>query len=537
MTLQATADVRRDDQIESFWVSLYFLSRDRSVLFCVAGTILACAVLLAWALRAPESAGMRPRSAVEIVRSELVAAQPHFSSLATALPSVASGEEDELKTEIPKLLSSASMPDSDRHALASFWQNLITSPEEPDANLLILAHQPTPLPRANELVAGVHLRADRFQPAISYLQREVAVSGEHSARAKLVSLLLRVKDGPRLRELSADPAFASYFTPLVRLQMAREQQSWRMVVWALAAVELEALRPLPLTLSIVAGLAWFAIALQAIQPVKVVGFRTIAPALAVLAGLLSTWPARFFTIWLAEVSGVSKGDSFLGDLVYTFGFAAPSEEVIKLLFTAPFLPFLIRRGSRLEMLVVCGCVGLGFAMENTMQSYQHSGQVEAFGLLLTANFFHFAATGLAGLALCEFICAPRERVMPLLGTIAGVALAQGMYDAFMAVPGLRVLSAASILSFMAISLVFFHVMRQLRDGVTDQLSISATLLCGMSVLTGTMLICASTQLGFSLALSTLAANAAGLIVVVCIFFRQLGRRVNATAATATVSEA
>ena len=93
--------------------------------------------------------------------------------------------------------------------------------------------------------------------------------------------------------------------------------------------------------------------------------------------------------------------------------------------------------------------------------------------------------------------------------------------------GLRILSAASILSFMVLSLVFFHVLRQERDGVTDQLSISATLLCGMSILTGTMLICASSQLGFFLALSTLAANAAGLIVVVCIFFRQLGRGMSA----------
>ena len=49
----------------------------------------------------------------------------------------------------------------------------------------------------------------------------------------------------------------------------------------------------------------------------------------------------------------------------------------------------------------------------------------------------------------------------------------------------------------------------------------------MSVLTGTMLVCASSQLGFFLSLSTLAANAAGLIVVVCIFFRQLGRGMSA----------
>src|SRR5690606_19349635 len=137
------------------------------------------------------------------------------------------------------------------------------------------------------------------------------------------------------------------------------------------------------------------------------------------------------------------GDTFLGDLLYTFSFAAPAEMVTKLIFTLPFVPFLIRRASRLEMLVVCGCVGLGFAIENTMQYYQHAGQIDAFGQLLTANFFHFAATGLAGLVLCEFLRAPAQRFMQLLLTLCGIALAQGMYDGFMAVPGLRILSAAS----------------------------------------------------------------------------------------------
>ncbi|MGV3532847.1 MAG: hypothetical protein ACO1QR_10795 [Chthoniobacteraceae bacterium] len=525
-----TPEIRHDDQIESFWVSLYFLSRDRSVLFCTAGTILAFAILLAWVLRAPERATIRALAPLEVVRTELVAAQPDFSALSAALPAILQDDEKEaveLKTGLEQAIASSKLSGTEQLALTRYWQSLRTAAGEPDATLLVLAHQPTPLPRANELIADLQTRADRFPAAVMYLEREVEVSGADSARSKLINLLLRTRDGDRLTTLSIDPSFASYFTPLVRLQMAREQQSWRNVMAALADVELEALRPMPLTLSIVAGLAWFAIALQAIQPVRAAGFRTIAPALAVLAGLLSTWPARFITIWLADMAGSMKGDTFLGDLLYTFSFAAPAELLTKLIFTIPFIPFLIRRGSRLEMLVVCGCVGLGFAIENTMQYYQHAGQIDAFGQLLTANFFHFAATGLGGLVLCEFLRAPAQRFMQLLLTLCGIALAQGMYDGFMAVPGLRILSAASILSFMVLSLVFFHVLRQERDGVTDQLSISATLLCGMSVLTGTMLICASSQLGFFLALSTLAANAAGLIVVVCIFFRQLGRGMSA----------
>jgi RsiW-degrading membrane proteinase PrsW (M82 family) len=305
--------------------------------------------------------------------------------------------------------------------------------------------------------------------------------------------------------------------------MALQNRDWRQVAVALTDVQKETFKPLPLTLAAVAGLVWFAIALQAIQPTQWIGARTILPVLAVLAGLASTWASHFIAIWQEEMWGLHATGNFLNDFLYHLGGTAPREEFIKLLLLVPFLPILLKRGSRLEMLVISGCIGLGFAIEGNLQSYEHGGPDGAFGRFLTANFFHLAASGLVGLAFCEFILAPKRCAMPFLLTLVGVIMAHGIYDAFMAVQGVRLLSIFSMLSFLALSLIFFHQLRQLRDHTTDQLYISATLLMGMSILTGTMLVCAAMQLGFPLAVTSLAANAAGLSLVICLFYRQLGR--------------
>ena len=51
---------------------------------------------------------------------------------------------------------------------------------------------------------------------------------------------------------------------------------------------------------------------------------------------------------------------------------------------------LLMRNSRLEMIVVAGCVGLGFAVWENLSYFAQYGSAVAFPRFLTANFFHFA---------------------------------------------------------------------------------------------------------------------------------------------------
>ena len=516
-------EIRRDEEIDSFQVRLYFFSRDPGVLFSVAAGLLAVAIAVAWFLRGPDLWSTVPKSAKKAIQVELGGAYPNLQRSLDLLPAVATQNGAASAEEGVKLIREAKVTIDERMLLGSYWDSLVTFTSEPNAGLLMRAHQVVPLPGANELIADLHASRGKAVPALNYYEREFTHTDSHTARAKFVQLLIQQRNYSKLRELSADLKFNSYFTPRVRLNLALHDRAWTGVARALTDLQKEAFKPLPLTLAAVAGLVWFTIAFQAIQPPQWIGARSILPVLAVLAGLISTWGAHFLAVWQQEMWGMRFTSNFLSDFIFHLGVTAPREELIKLLLLIPFLPILLRRGSRLEMLVVSGCVGLGFAIEGNLQSYEHEGPAGAFGRLLTANFFHLAATGLAGLALCEALLAPRTKTVSFILTLIGVIVAHGVYDAFMSVQGARVLSLLSMLSFLALSLLFFSELRRLRDPATDQLYISATLLIGMALLTGTMFVFAAMQLGFPLAATSLAANAAGLIIVVCLFYRQLGR--------------
>ena len=228
---------------------------------------------------------------------------------------------------------------------------------------------------------------------------------------------------------------------------------------------------------------------------------------------------------MEEILGLRETGEFLPDLAFYMGSVAPREELLKLVFVVPFLPLLVIRRSPLETLVVSGCVGLGFAIEGNLQVYQNGGP-EAFGRLLTANFFHFATTGLLGLSFCKFLFAPVRKFTAFFGTLLGVVFARGVYDAFMSIPGVGILAAGSMLSFFIVSQVVFHQLRRWRDQSTDQLFLAATLVISLAVLTGTTLVCAAMQIGFQPAVSAMTANTIALGVVVIVFFRQLGRKLS-----------
>jgi RsiW-degrading membrane proteinase PrsW (M82 family) len=516
--------IRRDEEIDTFAVRLYFFSRDRVLLFSLAVGLLALAAGVAWCLRAPDQWSNAPKSPEEALARELALPNPTLAAVLAPLPSIAGKASGSSADEVRRALAESLLAPHGKLVAVAYWESLASGTSEANAELLLRAHQAKPLAAANELVGDLHAKRRELELACTYYRRENEVSGAGSARAKLLDMLVRLKRHGELRVLAADPAFATAFTPRMRLAVAMHHQLWAEVVRALIAVEMETWKTLPLTLAGVAGLVWFVIAIQAIQPKQWVSVRTILPLLAVLAGLASAGPAHFVSIWQEEIWGFHPNGDFLHDYLFFLAGAAPREELIKLLFVLPFIPILLKRGSSLEMLIVCGCVGLGFAIERNLQSYQHGGPDGAFGRFLTANFFHLAATGLTGLALCRFLSHPRRGIVPLVLTVGGVIMAHGIYDAFMAVEGVRLLSVFSMMSFLALSLVFFHQLRQLRDNATDQLYISATLVIGMSLLSGAMLVCAAMQLGFPLAVTSLAANAAGLILVVCLFYRQLGQR-------------
>lgn len=517
------ADFHSKTEIDSFSIRLYFLSRDAGVLGLIALLVISLASALAWLWRAPDPIFTAAKPPAWEVQAIVAAPKPEVQRLLELLPAVAR----ELPADFAQRVTASALEPGAALVVSAYAASLRDGRGEATARLLILAHQRQPALWANAAVGDLLARAGQHERARFYLLREVRFHPLPATRAKLVETLARHGAFAWLAPVADDPEFAPHISATLRVQLALQERRWAEAARALVVVERETLRPLPLVAALVAGFAWFLIAVQAGQPMGWWSFRTLAPFGALLLGLAASVSAHFISAWQEEIVGLRLTGDFLTDFAFYIGSVAPREELLKLMFVVPFLPWLLTRKSPLETLIVSGCVGLGFAIEGNLQAYQHAGPDGAFGRLLTANFFHLAATGMLGRALVEWIQSRGRRWLRFLGTMVGVMTASAIYNAFMNVPGARWLSAASMLSFFVLSLVFFHELRRWRDHATDQLYLSATLVFGLSLLTGAMLVCAATQLGFTAAVHSLAFNAAGLFFVIAIFFRQLGRGLTA----------
>ena len=222
-------------------------------------------------------------------------------------------------------------------------------------------------------------------------------------------------------------------------------------------------------------------------------------------------------MYQAEVWGLKHTGLFFQDCLFFLVGVGLREELCKLLFFLPFVPVLLRRKSRLEMLLVAGAVGLGFAVEENINYFRIAEPSQAFGRFLTANFFHFAATGVTGLALCDSIREFKAKWWHFPAAFLSVVAAHGFYDAFISVPA-YIFTALGLSCFILLSLVFFRQVARERGPATDQFFPAATLILGLAVLVATIIACASVQFGVSFALDAIWEGGISLGVFIYMFF-------------------
>ncbi len=510
--------IDRSQNIDCQNVRLYFWSRSGKVLSLFALVMLGLAVGLAWFFGDRSGAG-----AFGPLAEELAGAQPNFD---VVLRDLGEGRRRSLlesfTAPVAGWIEKSKLNPDEKAVAKAEWESLGAIFPQANADLLYYAHYVKPLRRANELVGDFHAAEKRWDDAQRYYERELKLDPAPSTRAKLVELQLARHDLAALRRLTADPAFTDALTPPAQLTVAAAERRWGgMFAWAFR-VECAAIRGEPLLLAGIAGLVWFIIALQAIQPADAPRFRTLAPLLALVAGAASTIPTLAASAWQEEAFGLRQGQGFFENLNFFVAGVGPREELLKLLFFLPFVPVLLRRGSELEMLIVAACVGLGFAVAENLLYFAQVGPVAAYGRFLTANFLHMAATGLVGLAFCRMLLHPAGGLAVFGVTLALVALAHGVYDAFIAVRAVRLFAVISTSALMALSFAFFQQLRARRHSLTDQFSLASTLVLGLSLLTGIMLFFASRELGLVLALLSLAASVLMLWIFAAMLHWQLG---------------
>ncbi len=528
-------EVVRTAEITGWRIRLYYWTRNPHILIWSAAIIIGVGALLGWQSQAkdPQAAfvemfrkafgfrkGMTDEDAQQVsLPEELLKPAPQIERVITALKGRDTFDSGAI-TDVTDAVRKSRLAPADKSLALAYWDSLASHLGEPGADLLFLAIQARPMPFANELVGDFYITKQQTTArALQYYERELAVRpAAETVRQRILATYYQKKDFAGLGKLAKDPGYEKLLTPAISLEIAMRQRDWAGLWPPLLALQKENFtQHTPVILSCVAGAVWLLLAWQMGQPKGLFSFIIWAPLVAIPLGAASTLPVLFLDVYQSESWGLKHTGLFFQDCLFFIAGVGVREEFCKLLFFLPFVPILLARKNRLETIIIAGCVGLGFAVEENLSYFRQGDPSSAFARFLTANFFHFAATGIIGLALCDTLWNLRGKWWKFPATYAVVATAHGFYDAFLSVPA-YLFVALGLSCFILLSLKFFREVARERGAATDQIFPAATLILGLAALVATILVCASREYGFEFALNAILGGALSLIIFIYMFY-------------------
>ena len=320
-----------------------------------------------------------------------------------------------------------------------------------------------------------------------------------------------------------DPAkFAERLESLAELDRMAERGEWGELWWALPAQTYRYERLGPVMLAALAGSSWLIFLWQAMQMPKLRSLAFWCMLAAIPLGILSIWPTLFFDYWLEHRWSVVESSELIPGLRFFILSVGAREELAKLLCLLPLMPLLLSIRSELTALMVSGCVGLGFAMEENINYFARSGGDDSLGRFLTANPLHITLTGLAGLMLYRVCRNPQGWAAHALGVFGLLIFAHGLYDAFIVLPALsKDYGLFGTIIFALVVYQFFRELRDLRTKSGETISLSATFLCGVSVMLAATFVYLSGTIGLSSAFDSLVSSILSLAVMAYLFLREM----------------
>ncbi len=347
----------------------------------------------------------------------------------------------------------------------------------------------------------------------------------------------------RIDQALADPRVASIAPPWLQLRSAVRLHDW---AGALRAYP-RCLRPplsLPsVVLALIAALAWgtFCARLGGVSIRPRVRFPLYAAAFVL--GVLSVSLTLVFVVFEEVFLKMNESGNPLRDLLFfSFGVGF-REEVSKLVFFAPLLPFLRKHGTRLDVLVCGAIVGLGFAAEENLGYLSQGDLSTAMARFLTANFFHMAMTATLAGALASALGPPKGASRPdwarrggggVGGNEAGsyqfsrvlltVAAMHGIYDFCLSSRVLGNISYFSMGVFLLLTRQFLALVSVARAKErTVRPRLLETFSFGMAIVVGSSFVYASALVGPGPAAAALAEGLLGLAIIIFIFVQELRR--------------
>jgi len=414
-----------------------------------------------------------------------------------------------------------------RHLLLAFAASLHDPSDEPSPELAKLTATRQPIADAQYALGLFYLDRRLFFRAGAAFEAEGKRPDASYARAAAVDAYREVPTYTSLSRLSDDPAYDDLLRerrPGIKFRAAIATEDWAQIVrWLLPAQYSQATMA-GWIIGSIAGLAWLAFLVhlggywhrRSCQVICVLG---------VALGGMSTWATILAVIWQEEFLGFTEKPGLLAGLIYCIGGIGLREELIKLLFFAPMLPILLRFKDPMLALVVGGCVGLGFAIEENIGYYQASPGTVGPTRFLTANFLHLSATALCSYALYQAVRDHTRNLEYLFSTFAMVVLIHGLYDAFLIVPELAEYRIFAFTAYVFLCFQLFQLIDHIGHRPTRRISLSFVFTLALSLVLATSIGHAVAEAGLVPGIQSVGSAIIGVGAVVIMFFRVIGEPV------------
>lgn len=372
---------------------------------------------------------------------------------------------------------------------------------------------------------GDLLRASRkYEPALAAYERGAAdpETGADCSRRAL-DMCRRMAWTGKLRSLYERPGWRDAILDSERdydpasddvAAAAGDWQGMLMLSWAGLKDSLR--HPEWIVMSAMAGLIWFlVIHMGACVPVRLWWRGLLGFVLGVLSIPLTLFLITVERNWFGVQSSFDNPD-----IIYCISGIGLREEAAKLLLFVPML-FLLRKAQPAHVLAVSASVGLGFAIEENVNWFVMGNDV--WGRFLTANFLHFALTGLTGLALWQAV--RNSKWLPHFAWIfVGAVMYHGLYDFHPQDPRLAGDYGYFIyFGFAALAVYFFRELCRYAQPVPGVPSPLLVFLGGGALLVTAVMWFTAWNLGFRQALVATYKPVFGLFVIGAAMYYQLRR--------------
>lgn len=379
-----------------------------------------------------------------------------------------------------------------------------------------------------ECLGDLHyLQGDLPAARLAYLAEAERFPEAGYARRSALHLARFEEDRPQLQHLLGDPSFLAATDPPSRIRFFAWLGDQGNLARAVFAAERELwLSPFLLPALASSGI-WFLVLLSFSNTASS-SWRVSLMAFAL--GIVSASLALHLSVVEEEIRGVhfQPDAPLLQQVLYFLSGAALREESLKLLCFAPLAFLLARKGRPLEMLVLAGITGLGFAFQENLAYYRQagSGTFTAWERLLTANALHFSLSGVAGFACWQMLHRKGRGWEDFLLSFLIVVVAHALYNALLTMPVLHEYAALAPILVALIAYQYFDPLRQQIEvgGLHQRLSPLGIFVIGSALLLGGILVSSAATLPFRHALGAFAESVGAMLPLTFAFigrFRDL----------------